>query len=168
MSEPKPTAPRGGRAYAFWGWVLGSRTNLGACRVGLLVLRLMLAAIFIVHGSQKAFGLFGGYGFLKTADSMARLSLPHPQVMTAMAIFGELGGGLMLLLGFAPRFGALLVATVMVVALCTVHRHQGFLETHLQQMVLAGCATIFIAGGGALSLWSGMPRRRPATPTERP
>ena len=36
--------------------------------LGLLVLRVVVGAMFIGHGSQKLFGLFGGHGLSGTAD----------------------------------------------------------------------------------------------------
>ncbi|KPK58693.1 MAG: hypothetical protein AMK73_09050 [Planctomycetes bacterium SM23_32] len=132
--------------------MLGNRTSPGACRWGLVPLRLMVGVIFFVHGSQKAFGWFGGSGFDGTVQMLSGLGFPVSQLFAVLLIAGELGGGVLLLLGVAPRLSALAIATVMTVALLTAHRHDGFFRTHLQQMLLAACVTIMVAGGGALSL----------------
>jgi putative oxidoreductase len=56
--------------------VLSSRAGYG-----LTVLRIVVGIIFAAHGSQKLFGLFGGYGLAGTAQWMESIGLgsglPH-------------------------------------------------------------------------------------------
>jgi putative oxidoreductase len=143
-------------------WVFGNATTFGVTRWALVPLRLMLAAIFLVHGSQKAFGLLGatataGPGGWANTVTMIRdnMHFPAPALFAALLIASELGGGLLLLLGLAPRIGAFAGGMVMVIGILTVHWHQGFLGTHLQQMILLASVTIMIGGSGALSLSPG-------------
>lgn len=136
-------------------WVFRNRTSLGAYGWGLLPLRLMLAVIFIVHGSQKAFGVFGGPGWSGTVGMISgTMHWPAAEFFAVLLIAAELGGGLFLLLGFAPRIGAFGIAAAMVVALLTVHRADGFFKTHLQQLIVACALTLMIAGSGPLSVMS--------------
>ena len=133
-------------------WVLGNTTTYNTCRVALLPLRLMVGVIFAAHGVQKAFGWFGGSGFNGTVGMVESIGFFAPTFWAILLILAELGGGIALCIGLATRLAAFLISIAMVVALCTVHAHDGFLGTHLQQMILAACVTLMIAGGGALSM----------------
>ena len=62
--------------------------------------RVLLALIFILSGFHKLTGLDG------TAAYMAMHGLPMPQVLLVATIAVELGGGLMLLLGWHARIAA--------------------------------------------------------------
>jgi hypothetical protein len=44
------------------------------------------------------------------------------------------------------------------VALCTVLREKGYGETGFQQLIVAACVTLMIAGSGALSLMPSRPK----------
>ena len=95
------------------------RNNLSD--IGLLLIRAVLAAVFIYHGGQKLFGLFGGYGIQGTAGWMASVGIPFPVVSTVLAGGTEFFGGLILLLGTGTRLAAIPMAFNMVVAIVTVH-----------------------------------------------
>jgi putative oxidoreductase len=152
-TEAPATGRRGGGAARRW--LLANATTLGACRVSLLLLRLLVGVIFVAHGAQKAFGWPGGGGFAGTVQMLESIGLPAAGLFAVLLIVAELGGGAALILGVATRIAALLIAVVMVVALGTVHAQDGFFGTHLQQMVLGACAALMIAGGGALTLLPG-------------
>lgn len=96
-----------------------SRTN-----AALFLLRLSAASVFLFHGSQKLFGLFGGYGIAGTAGWMESLGLPFPTVSATLAGSTELLGGLALLTGFALRPLSIPLAFTMLVGAFTAH--QGF------------------------------------------
>ena len=49
---------------------------------GLTILRIAVGVIFAAHGSQKLFGLFGGYGLAGTAQYMDSIGL-HPGYLMA-------------------------------------------------------------------------------------
>ena len=65
--------------------------------------RVLLALIFIIAGFHKITGFAG------TAEMMAGRGLPLPQVLLAATILIELGGGLMILLGWHARWAALAI-----------------------------------------------------------
>ncbi len=67
--------------------------------------RILLALIFVIYGFDKAFGFIGG-GFSATSGAIASKGLPLPDVLAALTILIEAGGGLMLLLGFKTRLAA--------------------------------------------------------------
>lgn len=92
--------------------------------ISLLVLRIPLGIIFIAHGSQKLFGLFGGPGLTGTISSFQQMGIPP--VLTILAIIAEFGGGIGLLLGFLTRLSAAAIAIVMIVAAYEVHLANGF------------------------------------------
>lgn len=128
----------------------------------LTIARLALGAMILPHGLQKAFGLFGGYGFEGTMGYFTG-ALGIPWLFAVLAIAAELLGGLGLLTGLFGRVAALGVGSVMAVALVT-HLPNGFFmnwggtmpagaegfEFHLLAIALA--AVVALRGSGALSL----------------
>jgi putative oxidoreductase len=93
--------------------------------MSLLALRLPLGVIFMAHGSQKLFGLFGGQGISATLKTFEE-TMGIPPILTILAMIAEFGGGLGVLIGCLTRLSALGIATVMVVAIYKVHLINGF------------------------------------------
>jgi putative oxidoreductase len=81
----------------------------------------MLAA----HGSQKLFGWFGGHGPRGTAGFFGSLGFRPPLAMAVTAGISE-AAGVALALGFLTPFAALALASVMIVAIASVHWKNGF------------------------------------------
>jgi putative oxidoreductase len=69
-----------------------------------LVGRILLAAIFLTSGFGKI------TGFDATVGYIASKHLPLPQVGVLIAILCELGGGILLLVGFKARWAGLVLA----------------------------------------------------------
>ena len=93
---------------------------------GPAVLRLVVGAVFVAHGAQKLFGLWGGGGVAGTAAFFAQLGLtPAYSLAVAVAIV-EFGGGLLLIAGALTFFVALALALDMAVATWKVHLANGF------------------------------------------
>ncbi len=93
--------------------------------VGLLVLRVVVGAFFIGHGSQKLFGRFGGHGLSATGRAFEGMRLRPGRMTAALAGASELIGGLLLALGrLTPLAAALLIAT-MTLAIAIVHWRHG-------------------------------------------
>jgi putative oxidoreductase len=90
-----------------------------------LMIRLPLGVIFIAHGGQKLFGLFGGHGFAATLRDYERF-LGIPPFLTAIALAVEFFGGVAVLIGVATRTAALGLAAIMIVAIARVHWVNGF------------------------------------------
>lgn len=90
--------------------------------VALLLIRSVLAVVFIFHGSQKLFGWFGGPGLSGTAGFMESLGIPLPMLSATLAGSAEFFGGIALLLGVGARLAAVPMAFTMLVAIVTVHR----------------------------------------------
>jgi putative oxidoreductase len=93
--------------------------------LGLLLLRLSLGSIFIIHGSQKLLGAFGGHGLTATFKSFEE-NLGIPPVFTILAIIAEFGGGIGVLFGLLTRLSAFGIAMTMIVAIVKVHWENGF------------------------------------------
>jgi putative oxidoreductase len=121
----------------------------------LLVIRVAVGVAGVLHGSQKLFGAFGGVGMKGFAKMLGEsLHMPVPEVSAWAAALGEFGGGLLVLLGFLPRIGALFFMLTMLVAWGTAHHFKYFapaggeLPLNLAAMLLA----VVLAGAGRFSL----------------
>ena len=99
--------------------------NEGLRDFGLLLLRLMLAVVFVYHGSQKLFGWFDGYGLKNTADAFGSMGFPLPMASAIAAGSAEFFGAILLALGLFFRPAALVMAFTMFVA-SYVHLPGGF------------------------------------------
>ena len=128
--------------------------------IGVFVARIMLAVVFIPHGSQKLLGLFGGNGFTASMDYFTSNGMPA--VLAFLIIMGESLGSLALLVGFFGRFMAFGIAMIMLGAIFMVHLQNGFFmnwfgtqkgegfEYHLLALGLA--FLLMIKGSGKFSL----------------
>ncbi|WP_067544644.1 DoxX family protein [Nocardia crassostreae] len=71
----------------------------GTLDLGLLVLRLVIGGTFIYHGLQKLTGWFHGPGLEGTKNMMENGGWDQPSVAASLLIVGELGGGILVVLG---------------------------------------------------------------------
>src|SRR5260370_20101593 len=124
--------------------------------IGLLLLRLTLGLIFLLHGAQKLFGVFGGHGPVATTHFMNTLGLHPARWWASLAAWGECAGGLLLVLGLFTPLAALLIVAVMLVAILKVHAEKGFWNSqggYEYNLVLSALATVLgLVGAGAFSL----------------
>ena len=135
--------------------------------LALLLVRLMAGTALAFHGSQKLFGLFGGYGIEGTAGWMESIGIPFPTLSVVLAGSTELVGGIAFITGLFARSLAIPATFTMLVAAFTAHTGfdatQGGMEYPL---VLASvAAAIGLAGPGRLSLGAGraeLPLLRPS------
>jgi putative oxidoreductase len=124
------------------GWTTGQS-------LGLLVLRLVAGAAFILHGWPKIQHPTGWMG-----DSGA-----HPILQLASAL-AEFGGGIALIVGFLTPLAAAAIAVNMVFALFLVHfpKHQPFVgggpggSFELPLLYFAVMVALFATGPGLYSL----------------
>lgn len=142
-----------------------TRTN-----TALLAIRIILAVVFMYHGSQKLFGLFGGPGLDGFAGFLTKLGVPLPHVAAVLAALSEFGGGLLLLLGVAVRLATIPMAFTMLVASFGVHANgfglaNGGMEYPLTLAVVL--IALGLMGPGAWTL-PALLRRRPDAPEEDP
>ncbi|MFG1268136.1 DoxX family protein [Xanthobacter sp. DSM 14520] len=83
--------------------------------LALLAGRLLMASLFLPAGIGKI-GNVAGF-----AASLAAKGVPMPTLMTYLTIAVEVGGGLLLILGFIPRIVAVVLAGFVVIATATSH-----------------------------------------------
>ena len=63
---------------------------------GIALARIIVGIVFMMHGSQKLFGLFGGGGIKGTAGYLASIGLEPSELMAFLAGSGEFVGGFLL------------------------------------------------------------------------
>jgi putative oxidoreductase len=86
-----------------------------------LILRVGLGILFLAHGLLKllVFKPAGAYGYFKS------LGLPGALAYATMA--AELAGGTALIIGFMPRYVALLLVPLILGTIVTVHGKNGWM-----------------------------------------
>jgi putative oxidoreductase len=117
--------------------------------LGLLALRLWVgASMLLLHGWPKL------ASFAEKAPSFLDPFGIGPQASYTLALVGEVGGSLLLILGLFTRLGALLGAVTMSVAFFIAHGGQlsgpGSGETAF--IYLAAYVTLFLTGGGRFAM----------------
>ncbi|MCS6849859.1 MAG: DoxX family protein [Gemmataceae bacterium] len=117
-----------------------------------LLLRLVLAAVFVNAGVQKVTGDGTEWG----ANWASRMAQPPNTAVQLAVAWGELLGGLALLLGFLTRLAVLGLAIIMGGAIYLVHSPQGLrtplTEYQLPLTLLVICISLMLTGGGTLSI----------------
>jgi len=123
---------------------------------GITILRILVGIIFMAHGSQKLFGMFGGYGLEGTGQYMASLGLNPGYLMALLSGSAEFFGGLALFLGLLVRPAAVVLIVMLVVAILSVHIHNGlFMANNGYEFGLAllgGAIAVLFEGAGRISL----------------
>ncbi len=91
--------------------------------VALLLIRLIIATIFLYHGSQKLFGTFDGPGLKGWHNVIVSMGMPMPWVSAILSACAEFFGGLIFLIGTGLRIIAVPLAINMMVATWVTHSH---------------------------------------------
>jgi putative oxidoreductase len=124
--------------------------------VGLLLLRLVVGAIFIGHGTQKLFGWFGGGGPEGTAGMVGSLGYRSSRAMALLLGVAEACGGLLVLLGLFTPIGCVAIIAVMTNAILAVHAPKGFWNTRggfeFPLTLLTVAAVLGFTGPGRISI----------------
>ena len=94
--------------------------------LGLAVLRLALAVIFVAHGSHKLFGVWSGPGIgpgglANTAKYFASIDLQPAFVLATLAGVAQLVGGVLIGLGALTRYAAIAGLAYLAIGLWKVH-----------------------------------------------
>lgn len=117
--------------------------------------RILLTLIFITSG----FGKIGG--FEGTAAYIASKGLPLPQLGAAIAIAVELGGGLLVLVGWKARWAALALAVFTLATAVFFHpywtvaadkRMADYLSFWKNLAIAGGFLTVYAFGPGRFSV----------------
>lgn len=124
--------------------------------LGLFVLRFVIGAFFIGHGSQKLWGAFGGAGVEGTTGFMESLGLKPGRTLAISAGLAEFLGGCLLVLGLVTPLAAAMIIAVMTTAIITVHLKNGPWITdsgwEYCAVIMAGCFALAGVGAGQVSL----------------
>ena len=118
--------------------------------VALLILRIVVGALFMGHGAQKLFGVFGGPGLAGFAGWVQGLGLRPARLWAIVAGMCEFGGGLLFALGLITPIAALALLAVMLTAVATVHWTKGLWVTkggYEYNLVLSAVAAALALGG---------------------
>jgi putative oxidoreductase len=112
--------------------------------------RILIAVLFVPAGFSKLTGFQGAVGYAESAG------MPIPALAIAAAIAIELGGGLLLLIGYKTRWVAAAMALFSVVAAIFFHRDfadQMQMINFQKNLAIAGGLLAFVYfGAGPLSV----------------
>jgi putative oxidoreductase len=117
---------------------------------GPLILRLMVATIFIYHGGQKAFGWWDGKGWSGTLQDFSGMGFPAPIGVCVMLT--EVLVSIAMVFGFLTRLAAFGAAVVMAGALYFVHAGQGWNECEFPFAILMAAFALLFLGAGRVSI----------------
>ena len=123
--------------------------------LGLAVLRVAVATIFIRHGYQKLFV----FGFAGVTGAFTQMGVPLPGVMGPLVAILEFIGGIALLLGFLTRLVALGYLCDMLGAIFFVLMKNGFGKYELEFLLCAASLALVFMGAGAFSIDAQLDRR---------
>jgi putative oxidoreductase len=124
--------------------------------VAALLLRLAVGLAFAAHGSQKAFGWWGGPGPQGWGGAITAMGFRPVWLFTWVSILAELVAGLLLAAGFlTPAMAAVLVAQSVVIVF-KVHWAKGFFSQKggFEYPLLLAVAAVAVAimGPGQISV----------------
>jgi len=123
-------------------------------RFGPLAARILIALIFVLSGFGKITGFEGTVGYI------ASKGLPLPQLAAIGALIVELGGGILLIIGWKARWAAAAMLVFTALAAALFHNFWALPPDQAQnQMIhfmknismMGGLLFVVIHGSGALS-----------------
>ena len=136
---------------------------------GLLILRVVIGGILFGHGAQKVFGWWGGPGMAGWTQAMTRMRIRPPRAWALVSAFGELVGGLLVVLGLLTPVACAVIAASMLVAVALVHLPRGFWVSkggyEFNLSILGGVAALALIGPGRVSVDSALAIRLPEPAT---
>lgn len=130
-----------------------------AKQYGPLLGRLLLSNLFLVSGFKKLTGFAGTAGYM--AAKMPSLDPILIKLMLVLTIAVELGGGLMMLLGWQARWGATAILIWLIPVTFLFHAYWGlppdqmqmqFIQFHKNMAIMGGLLYIVANGAGPYSL----------------
>ncbi|MGH7703465.1 MAG: DoxX family protein [Gemmatimonadales bacterium] len=114
--------------------------------LGLLLIRLAMAAVFLHHGIPKLLHFGDTVGFFTS------VGLPVPVVTAAVVAAVEVGGALSMLLGIGTEITGILLAIDMTGAIVVVLWSEGFGGFELEFSLLLMALAVALAGPGGYAL----------------
>ena len=126
---------------------------------GPAALRLCVGTVFLAHGAQKLFGVWGGSGLAGTTALITSFGLSPAYPLAILAALAELVGGALLILGGLTRWVAVTLVLEVGVAIWKVNYLNGFFLTvggspgvEYRLVLLGGLLCLALTGPGALSV----------------
>lgn len=124
---------------------------------GILVLRLGIGIMFVAHGLQMAFGLFGGPGVKGFSGMLSGLGFFPALFWSYLASYTVLIGGLLLIIGVQTRPAAVLLLIFILTAGVKVHLSKGFFLSNggieYTFVIAMACISVILLGPGRFSLF---------------
>jgi putative oxidoreductase len=128
----------------------------GLQRLAILILRVFLGVAFVMHGSQKVFGAFGGPGIAGVTGMLSKMGMEPSQILAWVLSLTEFVGGVCIILGFLTRFWAVGLVIDMSVAVFKVHLANGFFASRngfeLPMAFGVMALVILLTGPGSVSI----------------
>ena len=130
-----------------------------AQQYGPLIGRLLLSNIFIISGFKKITGFANTAGYM--AAKMPSLDPDVINVLLVLTIAIELGGGLMMLVGWQARWAATIILLWMIPVTYLFHAYWGlppdqmqmqFIQFQKNMAIMGGLLFIIAYGSGSYSL----------------
>ncbi len=129
-------------------------------KIGRLILRTAVGAVFVTHGGQKLFGWFGGHGLDATAEGFEKMGMRPGRVNALAASATEVGSGALMLLGLATPVAASGITATMLTAINRVHAKNGFFNANggyeFNLALIGGALALAEVGPGNPSLDSAL------------
>ncbi|OZE94816.1 DoxX family protein [Rhodococcoides fascians] len=141
----------------------------GTTDLGLLLLRLVVGAIFLVHGLQKLTGMWNGPGLDGFRSLLEETGYDRADILAIAGAVGETAGGALLILGLATPFAGAAVLSVIINAWLFKQAAepglQFFAPTGVEYETVLGvaAAAIILTGPGKIAFdgrrgWATRPR----------
>jgi len=124
------------------------RSSPRSLALGLTVLRLAVATVFIKHGAQKVFV----FGFAGVTGAFTHMGVPIPGVIAPFIALLEFFGGIALALGLLTRLIALGFVCYMAGAILLVLLPKGFSGFELEFLLLCSSLALALTGAGRFSV----------------
>jgi putative oxidoreductase len=116
---------------------------------GLLVGRILIALIFILSGFGKI------TGFAATAAYMTSKGMPSAEVLLVPAILIELGGGLLLVVGYKARWAALAIFLFIIPTTLIFHAFWAVEPAQVRMQMIQFQKNLAIMGGMLYVVFNG-------------
>jgi putative oxidoreductase len=108
---------------------------------GPLVGRILLGLIFVIAGFGKITGLEGTVGYMQAYH------VPAPQLLAIIAIIVEVGGGILLILGWKARWAALALFLFVLIVTPIFHNFWAVPDDQKQMQMIMFLKNLAIMGG---------------------
>lgn len=121
-----------------------------------IILRVSVGSVFVYHGAQKFFPIFGGPTLSGFTNFLKSLGIPFPEVSAYLSAGAEFFCGLALIIGLLARWAAIPLIFNMAVAITFVHFQNGFNISskgyEYNMVLIAALLSIFLTGSGKFSI----------------